>query len=94
MTLGRSIRWIVWSLALGCGADDIAASEAERGDAATPSYSQEPLVKLEPPSADGRLTTLTHDPMFAQADIMAWDLSFDASTLVIAARRAMASALY
>jgi hypothetical protein len=45
------------------------------------------LVKLEPPSADGRLTTLTSDPMFAQADIMSWDLSFDASTIVLSARR-------
>ncbi len=40
------------------------------------------LVKLEPPSADGRLTTLTGDPMFAEADIMSWDLSFDAGTIV------------
>jgi hypothetical protein len=45
------------------------------------------LVKLEPPSADGRLTTLTSDPMFAEVDIMSWDLSFDASTIVLSARR-------
>lgn len=57
MTFGRSIRWIVWSLALGCGADDIAESEAERGDAAAPSHSQEPLVKLEPPDQGVQLVT-------------------------------------
>jgi hypothetical protein len=45
------------------------------------------LVKLEPPSADGKLTVLTSDPMFANADIMAWDLSFDAKTIVLSARR-------
>jgi hypothetical protein len=45
------------------------------------------LVKLEPPSADGKLTVLTSDPMFANADIMAWDLSFDAKTIALSARR-------
>jgi hypothetical protein len=44
------------------------------------------LVKLEPPSANGKLTVLTHDPLFTDADVMSWDLSFDASTVVIAAR--------
>jgi hypothetical protein len=46
------------------------------------------LVKLEPPSADGKLTVLTLDPMFDQADIMAWDLSFDAKSVVFSARLA------
>src|SRR5262245_28663724 len=40
------------------------------------------LVKLEPPSADGTLTVLTADPMFEGSDIMSWDLSFDARTVV------------
>ncbi|MBC8131578.1 MAG: hypothetical protein H7X95_01250 [Deltaproteobacteria bacterium] len=43
------------------------------------------LVKLEPPAADGTLTVLTADPMFANADIMAWDLSFDAKSIVFSA---------
>ncbi len=43
------------------------------------------LVKLEPPSADGKLTVLTSDPMFAKADIMSWDLSFDAKSIVFSA---------
>src|SRR5438105_52886 len=46
------------------------------------------IVKLEPPSADGQLTVLTADPMFAGADFMAWDLSFDAKTIVFSARLA------
>jgi hypothetical protein len=46
------------------------------------------LVKLEPPSADGQLTVLTSDPMFAGADIMAYDLSFDAQSVVFSARLA------
>jgi hypothetical protein len=46
------------------------------------------LMKLEPPTADGKLTNLTADPMFADADIMAWDLSFDAQTVVFSARLA------
>src|SRR6188474_2960567 len=33
------------------------------------------IVKLEPPAADGKLTVLTADPMFSNADIMSWDLS-------------------
>jgi Hydrazine synthase alpha subunit middle domain len=44
------------------------------------------IVKLEPPSADGKLTVLTADPMFAGADFMSWDLSFDARTIVFSAR--------
>lgn len=44
------------------------------------------LVKLEPPSPDGKLTVLTSDPMFTNGDVMAWDLSFDAKELVFAAR--------
>jgi hypothetical protein len=44
------------------------------------------LVKLEPPAANGTLTTLTHDPLFANADIMSWDLSFDESSIVLSAR--------
>ena len=34
------------------------------------------IVKLEPPAANGKLTVLTSDPMFDNADFMAWDLSF------------------
>jgi len=44
------------------------------------------IVKLEPPSADGQLTVLTSDPMWEGADFMAWDLSFDAKSIVFAAR--------
>src|SRR4029453_1696410 len=44
------------------------------------------LVKLEPPTADGKLTNLTADPMFAGADIMSWDLSFAAQMVVFSAR--------
>jgi hypothetical protein len=44
------------------------------------------LVKLEPPSADGKLTVLTDAPMFTGADIMSWDLSFDATRVVFSAR--------
>jgi hypothetical protein len=44
------------------------------------------LVKLEPPTADGKLTVLTSDPMFNGADIMSWDLSFDATKVVFSAR--------
>jgi hypothetical protein len=46
------------------------------------------LVKLEPPSADGKLTVLTSDPMFAKADIMSYDLSFDATSVVFSAKLA------
>jgi len=44
------------------------------------------IVKLEPPAADGKLTVLTSDPMFDGADFMAWDLSFDARSIVFSAR--------
>jgi hypothetical protein len=44
------------------------------------------IVKLEPPSADGKLTVLTSDPMFAESDFMSWDLSFDARSIVFSAR--------
>src|SRR5260221_1757341 len=44
------------------------------------------LVKLEPPSADGKLTVLTSDPMFDGADVMSYDLSFDALSVVFSAR--------
>ncbi|HXI58554.1 MAG TPA: hypothetical protein VNO55_20945, partial [Polyangia bacterium] len=44
------------------------------------------LVTLEPPSANGKLTVLTSDPMFAAADIMSYDLSFDAKSVVFSAR--------
>ncbi len=44
------------------------------------------LVTLSPPSADGKLTVLTSDPMFANADIMAYDLSFDAKSVVFSAK--------
>jgi hypothetical protein len=44
------------------------------------------LVKLEPPSADGKLTVLTSDPMWDGADFMSWDLSFDAKQLAFSAR--------
>jgi hypothetical protein len=44
------------------------------------------LVMLEPPSADGKLTVLTSDPMFANADIQSYDLSFDAQSVVFSAR--------
>jgi hypothetical protein len=46
------------------------------------------LVKLEPPSADGKLTVLTSDARFEGADIMAYDLSFDAKSVVFSARLA------
>ena len=49
------------------------------------------LVKLSPPSADGKLVNLTAAPMFKDADIMAWDLSFDAKTIVFSARLATAA---
>src|SRR3954451_11326904 len=44
------------------------------------------IARLEPPSADGKLTILTSDPMFDEADFMSWDLSFDAQTIVFSAR--------
>jgi hypothetical protein len=44
------------------------------------------IVKLEPPAANGKLTVLTSDPMWDGADFMAWDLSFDAKSIVFAAR--------
>jgi hypothetical protein len=46
------------------------------------------LVKLEPPSADGKLTVLTSDPMFNNSDIMSYDISFDAMSVVFSARLA------
>ena len=46
------------------------------------------LVKLEPPSADGKLTVLTSDPRFDGGDIMSYDLSFDAKSIVFSARLA------
>jgi hypothetical protein len=44
------------------------------------------LVKLEPPSANGKLTVLTSDAMFNGADIMSYDINFAADTLVFSAR--------
>ena len=44
------------------------------------------LVKLEPPSADGKLTVLTSGPEWQDADFMSWDLSFDAKQIVFSAR--------
>jgi hypothetical protein len=44
------------------------------------------IVKLEPPSPDGKLTVLTADPMWDGADIMSWDLSFDATQIAFSAR--------
>jgi len=44
------------------------------------------LVMLTPPTADGKLTVLTSDPMFANADIQSYDLSFDALSVVFSAR--------
>ena len=44
------------------------------------------LVTLTPPSADGKLAVLTSDPMFATADVMAYDLSFDAKSVVFSAK--------
>jgi hypothetical protein len=46
------------------------------------------LVTLSPPSADGKLTVLTSDPMFQGADIMSYDLSFDATAVVFSAHLA------
>jgi hypothetical protein len=46
------------------------------------------LVKLEPPSADGKLTVLTSDPMFNNSDVMSYDISFDALSVVFSARLA------
>jgi len=48
------------------------------------------LMMLSPPSADGKLTNLTSDPMFAGADIMSYDLSFDATAVVFSAHLATA----
>src|SRR5450432_3324099 len=44
------------------------------------------LVMLTPPSADGKLTVLTSDAMFANADDMSYDLSFDAKSVVFSAK--------
>jgi hypothetical protein len=46
------------------------------------------LAMLSPPSADGKLTILTSDPMFDGADIMSYDLSFDATAVVFSAELA------
>src|SRR5215471_12942495 len=46
------------------------------------------IVKLEPPAANGKLTVLTSDPMFDNADFGSWDLSFDAKTIVFTAHLA------
>src|ERR1022692_1138861 len=46
------------------------------------------LAMLSPPSADGKLTILTSDPMFDGADIMSYDLSFDATAVVFSAHLA------
>jgi hypothetical protein len=48
------------------------------------------LMMLSPPSADGKLTNLTSDPMFAGADIMSYDLSFDATAVTFSAHLATA----
>ncbi|HPH68403.1 MAG TPA: hypothetical protein PLF40_21750 [Kofleriaceae bacterium] len=47
------------------------------------------LVKLEPPTADGKLTVLCCDklsPEFAKMDISGYDLSFDATKVVFAGK--------
>ena len=44
------------------------------------------LVTLTPPSADGKLAVVSSDPMFATADIMSYDLSFDAKSVVFSAK--------
>ncbi|HEY0192599.1 MAG TPA: hypothetical protein VGC42_15880 [Kofleriaceae bacterium] len=49
------------------------------------------LVKLEPPTADGKLTTICCDKAgdeFAKIDISGYDLSFDAKTIVFAGKLA------
>jgi hypothetical protein len=46
------------------------------------------LMKLEPPSANGKLTNLTSATEFEGADIMSYDLSFDAKAVVFSARLA------
>jgi hypothetical protein len=56
----------------------------------TPATPGARLVTLSPPSADGKLTILTSDPMFAGADIMSYDLSFDATQVVFSAHLATA----
>jgi hypothetical protein len=47
------------------------------------------LVKLHPPTANGTLTTVccSQDKDFTDVDIQAYDLSFDAKTIVLSARR-------
>jgi hypothetical protein len=44
------------------------------------------LSMLSPPSANGKLTVLTSDPMFANADVMSYDLSFDGNSVVFSAK--------
>jgi hypothetical protein len=49
------------------------------------------LVQLQPPTADGTLTTICCDkagPDFAQIDISSYDISFDAKSIVFSGRRA------
>ena len=49
------------------------------------------LVQLQPPTADGTLTTICCDkagPDFAQMDISSYDISFDAKSIVFSGRRA------
>jgi hypothetical protein len=44
------------------------------------------LVMLSPPAANGTLTVLTSGEQFKTADIMAYDLSFDAKSVVFSAK--------
>ena len=47
------------------------------------------LVQLEPPTADGKLTTLCCDkagPEYAKIDISSYDISFDAKTIVFSGK--------
>jgi hypothetical protein len=48
------------------------------------------IVTLSPPTADGKLTTICcdQDPAFAKADISSFDVSFDAKSVVFAAKLA------
>lgn len=50
------------------------------------------LVKLSPPTADGKLETLfptaAQGPEFAKADVSGYDISFDAKTIVFSAKLA------
>ena len=44
------------------------------------------IVMLSPPAPDGKLTVLTSAAEFQNADIMSWDLSFDAKQILFSAR--------